>query len=171
MKEIWKDIHGYELLYQISNLGNVKSLERITSHNHKKKERILVLNKNSSGYLLVSLYKNSLQKTFSVHQLVAISFLNHKPNGFTLVVNHKDFNKKNNNVDNLEVVTVRENVNQKHMLSSSIYTGVSWSKSNNKWHSQIHIEKKSKSLGFYKTEEEASIAYEIALNNLLNILK
>lgn len=96
MKEIWKDIEGYEGLYQVSNLGQVKSL------NYKRtgKEKILSLNKKKNGYLLASLCINKKQKKFLVHRLVANTFI---PNPSDLPqVNHIDQNKLNNKVDNLE---------------------------------------------------------------------
>lgn len=164
--ENFKSIKGYEGLYEVSNFGNVKSLQRITSHGHNKKEKILVINKNSQGYSVVSLYNSGVQKTFSVHQLVAIAFLNHKPNGYTFVVNHKNFIRSDNKLENLEVVTVRENANQKHLKSTSKYTGVCFVTSTKKWHSQIVINKKVKHLGFYNNEYDAHLAYEEALKKI-----
>lgn len=152
--EIWKDIQNYYGRYQISNYGRVKSLKR-------GKELILKLNKNSCGYLLVSLY-NPEPKSHSVHQLVAIHFLNHYPPS-KLVVNHIDFNRQNNHVDNLQVITNRENTNQKHLKSTSKYTGVSWAKSNNKWHAQININNRPKSLAVYSDEYDAHLAYQSLL--------
>jgi hypothetical protein len=105
-------------------------------------------------------------KTRTVHQLVAGAFLNHKPSRYELVINHKDFNRSNNNVDNLEIVTTRENANQKHLKSSSQYTGVSWDKNRNKWSSQIVINKKLKFLGRFINELDASKAYQKALKDL-----
>ena len=102
--EIWKDIKGYEGLYQISNKGRVKSL----GNNKTKKEKILSPGKHK-GYFYVSLYKNRKEKKYSIHRLVAQAFL---PNPDNLpVVNHKDENKLNNNVENLEWCTQEYNVN------------------------------------------------------------
>lgn len=111
MKEIWKPIKNYENLYEISNLGNVKSLDRvIISKNGVKKlikGKINKLGLTHSGYVSVSLYKNSEQKIFRVHRLVAEAFI---PNPNNLPqVNHIDENKENNNVDNLEWCSVSEN--------------------------------------------------------------
>jgi hypothetical protein len=159
MQEEFRDVEGYEGLYQVSNLGNVKSLIY-------GKERILKLSFDGSGYLKIDLYKNKIQKTIHIHQLVAMAFLNHTPCGMKLVVNHKDFNKLNNNVENLEIVTSRENTNKKHFKSSSKYTGVNWHKNRNKWQSQILINGKIIYLGLFKTELEASNAYELKLKTL-----
>jgi len=96
MKEIWKDIVGYEGLYQISNLGNVMSL------NYRKRgySQILVPKKNNRGYLWVELKSNGKRKCMTIHRLVANAFLD---NSSALpLINHKDENPINNRVDNLE---------------------------------------------------------------------
>ena len=103
--EIWKDIEGYEGLYQISNKGRVKSL----GNNKNRKEKILSCKPNNKGYLRVNLYKNGKKKHFSVHRLVAIAFIPN-PNNL-LEVNHKDENKENNHVKNLEWCTSEYNNN------------------------------------------------------------
>lgn len=93
LNEIWKDINGYEGLYQVSNFGQVKSVSRIDFNGHKIKQRILkcALNK---GYLSVVLFKNGIPTNFKIHRLVAKAFL---PNPYNLpCVNHKDENKTNN---------------------------------------------------------------------------
>lgn len=94
--ERWTDIKGYEGLYLISDLGNVKSLR----NNKTRKEKILRLIRIDSGYLIVCLSKNGERKNHYVHRLVAQAFL---PNPKNLPeINHKDENKQNNCVDNLE---------------------------------------------------------------------
>jgi hypothetical protein len=83
-----------------------------------------------------------------------------------LVINHVDFNKLNNKVDNLEIITNRKNANQKHLKSSSVYTGVCWHKPNKKWMSYISINGKSKYLGLFTNELEASEAYQKELKQI-----
>ena len=107
--EIWKDIEGYEGLYQVSNKGRIKSLNRIDSRGRKVNEKILSSKPNNKGYLRVHLYKNGKRKPFSVHRLVAIAFIPN-PNNL-LEVNHKDENKENNTVDNLEWCDRKYNAN------------------------------------------------------------
>lgn len=96
MEEIWKNIRDYEGLYQVSNLGRVKSL----GNNKTKKEKIMKPSVNKSGYLLICLSKNGYIKNYLVHRLVAQAFI---PNPYDLPqVNHKDEDKTNNVVSNLE---------------------------------------------------------------------
>lgn len=109
-KEIWKDIIGYEGLYQISSWGNVKSLERKVNRGKYfriVKERVLKISLNSIGYCQIKLCKNGKQKVLRVHRLVAIHFIDNLDN--KLEVNHIDGNKTNNYYKNLEWCTRSEN--------------------------------------------------------------
>lgn len=108
-QEIWKDIKGYDGLYQISNLGRVKSLLRKDIYGRIIPEKILKQSENKCGYLRVHLYKDGISKFIFVHKLVALSFL---PNPKKLdETNHKDEIKTNNNDCNLEWCTRKYNVN------------------------------------------------------------
>ena len=108
--EIWKDIKGYEGLYQVSNLGNVKSLERLDRLGHKRKEKILKGHADKQGYLVVTLSKNGSQKTKKIHRLVLETY---RPiEGMdNLQVSHLDETKDNNKLDNLTWATAKENCN------------------------------------------------------------
>ena len=109
MTEIWKDIVGYEGLYQVSNLGRVKSVKR---------NKILSQKHNWDGYLRIQLWRNNKNKYVSIHRLVAEAFIenpNKKP-----FINHIDGNKQNNNVDNLEWCTQKENI--KHAFDNGLST-------------------------------------------------
>jgi mevalonate kinase len=117
MREEWKDISGYEGLYQVSNLGNVKSLVREWNQKHysggsshyKTKERILKQRKDkNTGYMYIGITKDRKQKKYAVHRLVAMAFLNKKDN--ENYINHLDNNKTNNRVDNLEWCTQSHNI-------------------------------------------------------------
>lgn len=106
MQEIWRDIIGYEGLYQVSNFGNVKSLGNGIC---KTKEKIMKARKNKWGYLYLNLSKGGKKKTYTIHRLVAHAFL---PNPYNLPqVNHKDEDKTNNRVDNLEFCSAKSNCN------------------------------------------------------------
>ena len=159
--EEFRAVKGYEGLYEVSNLGRVKSLRF-------DRDKILKNTLGSNGYYDVGLSLNKKKKTKRVHQLVAESFLGHKPCGMELVINHIDFNKTNNNIANLEIVTQRENTNQKHLKSSSKYTGVSWNKVVEKWNAIILVNRKVKNLGFYNCEAAAHLAYERELKIILS---
>lgn len=164
MNEIWREVVGYENLYKVSNLGSVKSL----NYRRSGKEGLLKPCLNNGGYLVVSLCRNRKQKIMLVHLLVAEAFLDHTPCGFKLVVDHKNQVRNDCRLDNLRIVTARVNADKKHIKSSSKYTGVSWSKKNNNWMSMIQINGKSKYLGSFDSEIEASEYYEKALYNHLN---
>lgn len=159
MNEIWKDVPDYEGIYQVSNLGNVKSLK-------KGKEKILSKRITSSGYVLYSLFKKGVLKQIQAHQLVAITFLGHKPNGNTIVVDHVDNDKLNNRLDNLQLITNRENI-LKDKKSTRKYTGVVWHKKANKWMVRIKIYGKSKYLGLFKNEYDAHLVYQNAFKQIL----
>lgn len=164
--EVWKDIPQYEGLYQVSNLGNVRSLDRVCRRGRKLKGKVLKDALCGRGYFVVELNKNGKAKTITVHKLVAYSFLNHKPCGHKLVVNHIDINRENNNLYNLEIITQRENTNKKHIKSSSKYTGVYWNKKAKKWRSNILINGRRKHLGYFTDEKEAAQAYQNELNKI-----
>lgn len=116
--ETWKDIKDYKGLYQISNLGKIKKLEKRLISYYKdgriykgyKKEKILKNRLYNNGYYGVVLSKNNKQKNIFIHRILAIYFIPNPEN--KLEVNHKDGNKQNNDINNLEWVTKSEN--QKH---------------------------------------------------------
>lgn len=109
-QEIWKDVVGYEGLYQVSNLGRVKSLpkKKLTpTSTFYSKEKIANQHIGRKGYARVSLTKDGKTKLFFIHRLVARTFIGE---GFGMTVNHKDENKLNNRVCNLEYMSLRDNV-------------------------------------------------------------
>lgn len=114
MEEIWKDIKDYEKLYQISNLGRIRSKERTINHKttyggkYHVKSKILKP-KIDKGYYRIGLLKNGIKKFYGVHRIVAEAFIEN-PNNYN-IINHKDENPLNNNVDNLEWCTQKYNVN------------------------------------------------------------
>lgn len=110
MSEIWKDIAGYEGLYQISNQGRVKSLKRwdVNKKAFVDDESILHPTGNGYGYMIVGLRKETRKTNHYVHRLVADAFVSN-PNGHTYV-NHLDYNKQNNDASNLEWCSQKENM-------------------------------------------------------------
>lgn len=166
--EKYIDCKGYEGIYQISDLGNVKSLSRFINNGNSgyySKEKLLkqTLNKKI-GYYYISLCINGKPIKFYIHQLVAISFLNHNLDGTNkLVVDHIDSNKTNNKLTNLQVVSNRENC-VKDKKSSSI--GVYYYAKVNRFRARIRIGKQRIDLGQFKTELEATNAYQLALSKI-----
>lgn len=108
MEEKWKDIEGYEGLYQVSNLGNVRSLYFKNNICNIKKIKNKKITKDKKGYCRVRLTKNKKFKSFLVHRLVAQAFIPN-PNNYP-IVNHKDENPTNNCIDNLEWCTNQYNL-------------------------------------------------------------
>ena len=131
MIEEWRPIEGYEGLYEVSNTGRVRSLDKYDSMNRFLRGRILRLFTDGLGYLRAQLYSNSKRKSFLVHRLVAQAFI---PNPDNLPqVNHRDENPSNDNVDNLEWCDGKYNVNygtridriRDIRLKNGTYTGLS----------------------------------------------
>lgn len=155
--EVWKAVPNYEGLYDVSDLGRVKSLKF-------GKERILKQTLGSSaGYYTVSLCKDRKQKTFQIHQLLAITFLGHMPDGHKIVTDHIDNDKTNNRLDNLQLISQRKNCSKDKKNGISKFTGVDWDKLSKKWRTRIRINGKEKYLGLFNTEEEARAEYDRAL--------
>jgi len=168
--EKWVPVIDYVGLYEVSNLGRVKSLPKSwvtgysTKFNHNGK--ILKTNTARNGYLYVSLCKDGKQKTKKVHRLVWESF-----NGkTTLHIDHKiEGNKKDNSLSNLQPLSLRENIIKYVSTKSnrtSLLMGVSRLKTSNTWRARISINGKEITIGCYKTEIEASIAYQNKLQSL-----
>ena len=112
MKEIWKDIPNYEGYYQVSNLGKIKSLLFQNNVWNKKYKREKLLKQKLDKYknYRVELWKDGTHKTFLVARLVAFTFYKEDINNNALTVNHMDGNRLNNKLDNLEVISLKENI-------------------------------------------------------------
>lgn len=163
MHEVWKDAVRYEGLYQVSNTGKVKSLERIVSrekwHKQKVDERILKPANDGYKYLMVSLYKNRKRHTEKVHRLVADAFIpnpSNKPQ-----INHIDGVKHNNNAYNLEWVTEKENIQH------AVLIGLRNDKGENNPNSKLNCEKVIKIRSIYKNSNltQKDIAKKFNISN------
>jgi hypothetical protein len=157
---IWKDIPDYKGYYQVNNLGNIRSIKReiITEKGVKqiRKEVLLKSRLGNKGYLYVILCKLGITKTITVHQLVAIVFLDYKPDGTTkIVVDHIDNNPLNNKLENLQVITQYQNRIKDMKGFSSNFPGVCWSKFHNKWRVRVQYNNIRRSIGYFDNEQDA----------------
>lgn len=145
MIEEWKDIEGYEGLYQVSNLGRVKR----SKGKYMKSERILMLFINTPGYLQVMLCKNNKCKKFTVHRLVANAFIPNPEN--KPQVNHIDEDKTNIKVSNLEWVTAKENVNHGTRNERSSKKIKAIDIANGEWNDYKSISECARELGLHQS--------------------
>lgn len=156
--EVWKDLPGYEGLYKVSNLGRVRNTKKILNPY-----------KGTNSYKYIRLTKNRESRRFSVHRLVYFTFNTESDINTKLVVHHKDGIRDNNNLDNLSLITQRENTYYNRPYKSSKYIGVSLSSKTSKWESSINLKGKNYHLGTYNKELDAHKAYLKALSDF-NIL-
>lgn len=166
--EIWKDVPDYEGYYQISNLGRVKSLERWVSNGASQRkidEKIRVPVMKENGYLYVILQKAQSKKMFFIHRLVIENFVGRSK----LEIDHLDSIKTNNWVSNLEYVTHRENITRYISKKKSLPIGIS--RDGDRFLATIYYKRKATYLGSFKSPEEASRIYNMAVNDLDNIHK
>ena len=136
MEEIWKDIHNYEKYYQVSDSGKIRSLNRYVKDSRKTqfiKGKILKPFDNGKEYMMVSLLKDGKKKNHYVHRLVAEHFIDDF--AFDKVVNHKNFNKEQCGIGNLEMMTQQENI--KYSIVHNRYKNA---------HIQNGVERRKKSL-------------------------
>ena len=175
-KEIWKDIPNFEGSYQVSNLGNLRSLDRTVVYcngvERFYKGRLLKGYVDSRGYRQTAISIGGKGRNYKYAQLVAMAFLGHKPDGLTLVVDHINGIRDDDRVENLRIVTNRQNTStcfraDKGSLSS-IYVGVSWYNSHSKWVARVQYNGSYISLGCFHDEVEASNAYQNALKKINN---
>lgn len=149
MEELrWKDIEGYEGLYEICEDGRIKN---------KKSGELLNGTKSNNGYIRISLSKCSKSKKIYKHRLLAIAFIE-KVDGKN-VVNHINGLKDDNRLENLEWTSIRENTSHGFIgKGSSKYNGVAWHKATNKWRGRLLINNINYWLGTYNSEEAAYAA-------------
>jgi hypothetical protein len=159
-KEVWKQIKDYEGIYEVSSLGRVKSLKF-------NKQRILKGGLGAMGYVKVILCKSNTKKNITVHQLVAMAFLNHTQNGHKLVIDHINDNKTDNRLENLQIVTQRFNSCKTQGKYTSKYKGVYWFNDKKKWSSNIRINGKLIYLGLFNCELAAATVYQNKLKEIL----
>lgn len=120
--EIWKPIPNYEDTYEVSSLGNVRSVNRIVWHPRGYtmflKGKVLKPSKGTNGYLTVILCKDGVTRACMIHLLVAYTFLRHNNSNPDAIVNHKNGKKTDNSISNIEIVTHKEN--SQHALKNGL---------------------------------------------------
>jgi hypothetical protein len=146
--ENWVKVLGFEDYYEVSNYGKIRNCKFIMKQQLDK-----------YGYKYICLTKNKIQKKLKVHRIVLSSFLKEEKN---LVCNHKDKNRQNNNLNNLEWVTILENNIHKFLNTKS---NVGINKKNNKWYARVQVNKKRFSLGYFDNIEDAINARVLYFKN------
>ena len=160
---MWKPIKDYAGLYEISNCGRVKSLAKTwVGGNGGVRSKLITILKpgtDENGYLLVGLSNSCLKKTATIHSLVWDAFGNKPRQGLT--IDHIDADKKNNRINNLQLLTQRDNVAKSFQQRGRVLpTGVHYKPKTKKYQTLIWINGENKSLGYFKTPREASLAYQ-----------
>ena len=159
-EEIWRPVVGYEGLYEVSSYGRVRSLDRYINNNSFRKGKILKFSTNRRGYLKAHLSLNNKVKTYLVHRIVAISFI---PNPDNLPeVNHKDEDKTNNSVDNLEWCNRSYNINygtrmdkvRNTAIKNGYWTGLSEEEYKKKWYQENRDKRREYNKKWYQENEE-----------------
>jgi len=163
------DIPEFKGFYQINLNQEVKSLKRNVWHKRGHYQHIKEKIKTPTiiqGYYRFNLHKNGKQFVIKRSLLMAMTFLGHKPDGYRIIVDHINNNPLDDRLINLQLITARENTSKDKNGFSSKYTGVSWDKTRNKWHSQIRINGEKKYLGRFNNEQDASDAYQTELSKI-----
>lgn len=166
--------NGLETNLEVTKCGRVKRVPKKWYGNGSgcyqiKYEEIdfSKLKLHSQGYKQVAIKINGIKRNrVLLHQLIAATFLDYKFQGHKLVIDHIDSNILNNHIDNLRIITHRENNSKERTIKSNLPVGVTWHKRDKKYMSQIIINNKHIHLGYYNTQEEASKAYINKLESL-----
>jgi hypothetical protein len=138
--------------YKKNNLGEINFLK---------------IKLQQKGYKFIKVQiQGNVRRGIFVHQIISVIFLNHQINGLTFVIDHINSNKTDNRVENLRIVTIRENNSKERLIKSGLPTGVSFVKKRNHFRSRIQIKGKEIYLGCFKDLNLASQAYQNALNNI-----
>lgn len=168
--EEWRDIKGFEGKYQVSNFGRVRSLDRYVAWRGTAKffpSAMMKQTKSKKGYYLISLCTGTHRGKFTdqVHRLVWKTFRSEVPSD--LVVDHIDDNKTNNRLDNLQLLTNRDNCVKGWRRHRTLPVGCYYREDTGKFASKIQIDKKKIYLGNFNCPTAAALAYQKALGRVL----
>lgn len=163
--------NGLETNVEVTKCGKVRRVKVDWFGNHKNSKigevDLKKLKLSPQGYKQLTIQIKGLkQRSLQVHQLVAAAFLGYQWKGINMVVDHIDSNKLNNHIDNLRVVTIRENSSKEKTIKSGLPAGVNFFKRDKKYQSRIYINRKHIHLGLFNTIEEASYAYQQKLKTI-----
>lgn len=171
--EIWRDIPEYKDSYQISNLGRVKSKERVRyrkliDQNVTYPGKLMKQHVDASGYFRITLCRDGKRILNLVHHLVFWTFNTHIVAKKGYHIDHVNQDQKDNRLENLQHIEERQNYIKRSLCSkkTSKYVGVCWDKSKNRWLATIRVGKRQVYLGLFKNEEDAAMAY---LNKLKEV--
>lgn len=169
MNEMWRSVVGWEGLYEVSQIGSVRSVERIAeSYGGRKWLRpstVIKQRHNCQGYLLVNLSDGKRYKTVAVHRLVALAFLGPHPIGIT--VNHKDGDKNNNTIENLEYCTMAENL--QHALRTGLRINARGSKNGQSKLNEVQVIDILRRLGLGESQTQIAKDYPVT-STLINLI-
>lgn len=161
--------NGLETNIEVTRFGKVRKVRTYWEKNKTKIGEVdfskLKLNKGLYQSISIKIKKLN-NKNVQVQQLIAAAFLGYEWNGHKFVVDHIDSNKTNNHINNLRIITNRENCSKEKTIKSGLPVGVSFHKKDKKYESRIQINKKNLYLGSFKTYQEASKAYKNKLKEL-----
>jgi len=167
-EEEWRPVVGCEGLYEASDLGRVRSIDRTieTIYGVRRRLKGMVLKpcKNPRGYLHVGLNKNGNRLGLRVHQIIARAFMGKSD----LTIDHINGDKLDNRIENLEYVSQRENVCRYYRKNKELPIGVGYSRATGRYTSRITANRKVRALGYFDTPKEAHEKYLEELGELQN---
>jgi len=169
MEEVWEPIKGYQGFYEISNLGKVRSVFRYDGRAYKHGKILTPWLSKPGRYAMITLWKNNKKKHLTLHRLVWDHFGNKSRNGQLLQVDHIDENKTNCSINNLQLLTTRQNVSKsiRHKkIAKSPFIGIYWKRDKQRWIARLRLGKKIIYLGSSKIESEAALFYQKKLLQL-----
>jgi hypothetical protein len=162
MNKEWKEVPGYEGIYEVSDAGDIRSIKGFGYKDRK-------ISKHRNGYLQIMLHRNKVSINHMVHRLVMSAFVGPSE----LAVDHINGEKTDNRLSNLRYCTDRQNQNFGNksfkVAKSSKYIGVTWNETSRKWQASININGRRQHLGVFDDEHEASECYQDALKDFYMI--
>jgi hypothetical protein len=166
--------NGLETNIEATKFGKIRKVKRDWYGKGKGKYLVvygeinyLKRAKSNSGYYQIRVgVENNNGRTFYVHQIFASIFLNYTFGNRKIVIDHIDSDKLNNSLDNLRIVTIRENCSKEKTIKSGMPAGINFYKATQKYVAKIHYNGKKHHIGYFNSIKEAEVAYTNKLNSL-----